>query len=380
MGNAYTPGLTVTPRTTVRKTRRLPLKGTVLVAVGDRVAAGEVVARTELPGKVLSVNVANLIAAAADEVPELCTRREGQAIAKGELLAQSRGLLGFFKQAVYAPVSGIVESISKVTGQVLLREAPIPVEVSAYVNGRVVEVIAQEGVVVEAEAALVQGIFGLGGEVHAPIRVVARAPDEVLDADRITPELRGALVLGGRLLTLAGARRAAEVGVAGVVTGGFHYDDVRELLGRDLGVAITGTEKIGTTIVLTEGFGEIAMARVTYELLASHAGCAASASGATQIRAGVIRPEVIVALEGGAAEAAARAAAAAPPAGLGLDVGAPVRGIRHPHFGKIGRVAALPVELALMPSGSRVRVIEVDFEDGARALLPRANVEVIERR
>ena len=75
MGNAYTPGLTVTPRTTVRKTRRLPLKGTVLVAVGDRVAAGEVVARTELPGKVLSVNVANLIAAAADEVPELCTRR-----------------------------------------------------------------------------------------------------------------------------------------------------------------------------------------------------------------------------------------------------------------------------------------------------------------
>ena len=52
MGDAYTPGLTVTRSTVVRKTRRLPLAGEVLVKVGDRVAWSDVVARTQLPGKV----------------------------------------------------------------------------------------------------------------------------------------------------------------------------------------------------------------------------------------------------------------------------------------------------------------------------------------
>ena len=36
MGTAYTPGLTVSAGTLVRKPRRLPLKGSVTVAVGDR--------------------------------------------------------------------------------------------------------------------------------------------------------------------------------------------------------------------------------------------------------------------------------------------------------------------------------------------------------
>ena len=31
------------------------------------------------------------------------------------------------------------------------------------------------------------------------------------------------------------------------------------MLGYDLGVAITGSERIGLTVVITEGFGEIAM-------------------------------------------------------------------------------------------------------------------------
>ena len=46
MGDAYTPGLTVTRSAIVRKTRRLPLAGEVLVEVGAKVRAADVVART----------------------------------------------------------------------------------------------------------------------------------------------------------------------------------------------------------------------------------------------------------------------------------------------------------------------------------------------
>ncbi|HEU5057251.1 MAG TPA: hypothetical protein VFU21_12030, partial [Kofleriaceae bacterium] len=88
MGDAYTPGLTVTGRTVVRKTRRLPLTGSVLVAVGDKVRAEQVVARTELPGKVTMMNIANLLGALADEVEPLLAVKPGSAIKKGQLIAE----------------------------------------------------------------------------------------------------------------------------------------------------------------------------------------------------------------------------------------------------------------------------------------------------
>ena len=52
--------------------------------------------------------------------------------------------------------------------------------------------------------------------------------------------------------------------------------------------------------------------------------------------------------------------------------------IRAPHFGKIGTVISLPVELAVMPTETKARVVEVEVA-GEMLILPRANVEVIER-
>ena len=374
MGDAYTPGLTVTGRTVVRKTRRLPLTGSVLVEQGARVRADQVVARTELPGKVTMMNVANLLGVLPDEVEPLLVVKPGAAIKKGQLLGEKKSFLRIFGSTIESPIDGTFESVSKVTGQAVLREPPSPVEVKAYIDGTVVEVIPNEGVVVEAEAALVQGIFGLAGEAHAELVVVGKSAESVLEPGDLKPEHRGKIVIGGGLTTLVAMRRAIELGVAGVVVGGFSYQDVRELLGYDVGVAVTGTEELGTTLVLTEGFGGIAMAAATYELLVRHAGRQASISGATQIRAGVIRPEVIIPdpIEAPAVEGANGHA-------VGLEIGAPVRVIRAPHFGAIGAVAGLPVELQKMPSETMVRVVEVDIQGKGRVVIPRANVEVIER-
>lgn len=369
MGDAYTPGLTVTRSITVRKTRRLPLPGTVLVAVGAKVGAEDVVARADLPGRVHIVNVATQLGVMPDELGPTLRLAAGAAVDKAQVVASKRSFFGLFESRVAAPTAGTLESVSEVTGQAVFREPPVPVEVKAYVDGTVVEVIPGEGVIVETTAALVQGIFGLAGEVHAPIVAVATTPEQVLDAADLTAAHRGHVVLGGGRVTLAGMRRAMELGVAAVVCGGIAYQDVRELLGYDVGVAVTGNEALATTLVVTEGFGDIAMARATFELLRSLAGRTASVCGATQIRAGVIRPEVVVpdAGQGLAVEH-----------GGGLEIGAPVRCIRAPYFGRIGKVAALPVALVDMPSETRVRVLEVDL-GGERIVVPRANVEVIER-
>lgn len=371
MGDAYTPGLTVTRHAMVRKTRRLPLPGKVLRAVGDKVKSSDVVARTELPGKVHLMNLATLLGAMPDEVAPQLRIQPGGALAKGALIAETKGFFGYFRTRIASPIEGTLESVSEITGQAVLREPPVPVEVKAYVDGTVVEILAGEGVVVETEAALVQGIFGLSGEVNAPLVVVAKSPDQTLEASDLTSAHAGKVVLGGGRASLAAMRRAMELGVAAIVCGGFAYQDVKELLGYDVGVAVTGTEGLATTLVVTEGFGDIAMARATYELLASLAGKTASVCGATQIRAGVIRPEVVV--------PGTHAAPGEDAVAGGLEVGAPVRCIRAPYFGRIGKVAALPVELATMPSETKVRVLEVDLGGGEVIRVPRANVEVIER-
>ena len=55
--------------------------------------------------------------------------------------------------------------------------------------------------------------------------------------------------------------------VAGVVVGGFNYFDLEEILGYTLGVAITGSEDLVTSLVLTEGYGEIRMGSRTFDLM-----------------------------------------------------------------------------------------------------------------
>lgn len=375
MAHTYTPGLRVARRTRLRKARLLPIPGEVLVRVGDRVRPETIVARTELPGRVHPVNVVNLLGIAPADIRSYMVKVEGEGVAAEEVIAETRPLLKWFKTEVRAPADGFVESISTVTGQVLIRERPLPLELRAYVAGEVVEVIPEGGAVVETTGSLVQGIFGVGGETTGPLAMAVESPGESLGPDRIRPEHRGAVVVGGSLVPAEALRRAQEVGVQAVVVGGVHDRDLRELLGYDLGVAITGSEAIGFTLILTEGFGPIAMAERTFDLLGRHQGAQASVSGATQIRAGVIRPEVIIPL----------APAGRGPGGEvrdevpgGLQVGETIRIIREPYFGLLARVRSLPPDLQTISTESRVRVLEAELPDGRVLTIPRANVERLE--
>lgn len=374
MAAIFTPGLTVTERDIVLKDRRLPIEGEVSVTVGDLVTADQIVARTELPGKVYPVSVANQLGIDPGRLKSYLLKEVGDSVTEDEIIAETPGILGFFKSESLAAVTGTIESVSTVTGMVIYQASPIPVEIDAYINGRVVEVHPNEGCIVQAPAALIQGIFGLGGEARGPLVSVCESATDTLQPDQLNAEHKGKIVVGGAYVTLEGLQRAREVGVTGLVTGGFDYDDIKELLGYEVGVAITGGEELGLTLIVTEGFGAIEMAPATFKLLRAKQGQRASINGATQIRAGVIRPELVVTHD----EEEASAERFVPPEPTGIAIGDTVRGIRAPWFGKIGRVQSLPPELVTMSSETRVRILEIAFDDGSLAKVPRANVESIE--
>ncbi len=384
MAHSYTPGLTVTERTVVRKRRLLPIPGTVLVPPGGRVQADQIVAHAELPGAVHVVNVANLLGAAPDEIREYLLKKEGDEIQKDEVIAESKPFIKWLKTEVRAPIAGKMESVSTVTGQVLLREPPHILDLRAYVDGTAVEVHPRQGVTVETDCTLVQGIFGIGGETWGELVMLATSPDDTVTAAQLQTSMKGKILVCGSFMNADAMKRAAALGVAGLVVGGIHDKDLRELLGYDLGVAITGTEmsrvdggkRLPLTLVLTEGFGTIPMAAKTFNVLRRHAGQKASVSGVTQIRAGVIRPEIIIPHQPGAEAACDVGAAVAEK--TGIRIGDQARIIRDPLFGKIGQVAGLPSDLRQIETESHVRVLEVAFPDGTTAVIPRANVEIIE--
>ena len=216
-----------------------------------------------------------------------------------------------------------------------------------------------------------QGIFGIGGETHGDIHVIVEDNTQVVDTDMIKPEYEGKILIGGSLVTLDALKKAVEVGVSAIVSGGIRHDDLTTFTGEEIGVAITGQEEVGITLIITEGFGKMTMNQRTFDLLKEFEEYRASINGATQIRAGVLRPEIIIPheeLEEGESEALSQ----------GMVPGTPIRIIRQPYFGAIGKVHSLPVELQQLESESKVRVVNIELENGEVVMVPRANVEIIE--
>ena len=375
MSGAYTPGLTVSARTTIIKTRRLPLKGTVLSTTGTWVTPSDKVARAELPGIMQPIKVASKLGIEPSEVPALLTVKVGDKVNRGDIVAITKGMWGLFKSECKSTTTGTVELISNITGNVGIREAPTPIEVDAYIPGKIIEVLDGEGVVIEAHGALIQGIFGIGGERRGEIMMITAGPDDPITADMITAAHAGKIIVGGSNLSGDALRKAHELGVTGIVVGGIVDKDLIDYLGYDIGVAITGHEDIPLTLVLTEGFGTIAMAGRTFNLLKSLMGKTASICGATQIRAGVIRPEVIVADD---TENAGGTAADEVVPSFSLEPGTNIRIIREPYFGLLATVTALPHHLVVVGSGAEVRVLEAKLNTtGEIVTVPRANVEIV---
>ena len=373
MAHAYTPGLKVLHHAKVEKNRRLPIKGEITKQVGDLLKPEDVVAKTDLPGNVQMLKVANVLNIGPADVPNVMLIGEGDKVNKGQMIAETEGLFGFFKSNVISPIDGTVESISDVTGQIVMREAPIPVEVDAYMSGIVKEIIPDEGVIVEADAAFIQGIFGIGGESRGDMIVLVDDREAELAPELLDESHKGKIVVGGSFISLDTYKKALSLGVAGVVVGGFNYFDLEEILGYILGVAITGSEDLVTSLIVTEGFGNIRMGSRTFDLLNKENGKYVSINGATQIRAGVIRPEIVIPLQ----EIEIPETSVHKSDNSGISKGSLVRIIRAPYFGKMGEVVSLPPELQQMESETMVRVAEVKV-DGDVLNIPRANLEMVE--
>lgn len=374
---AYTPSLKAKEYYTIKKTRRLPIIGEVLCQEGEKVSHNTIVARTSLPGSLHILNICYELGVDPEDVNKYMLIDEGETIKKGEPLAHYSYFFGLFKETCYSPITGTLEHCSAVTGQAILRELPVPLQLTAYIPGIVTKVLPKEGVEIETTATYIQGIFGIGKENHGKIKMIAKTPDEIAEPDQIGSECKGKILICGSMIQLETLKKAIEVGANGLVIGGIKGKDFKGLLGEDLGVVITGQEEVGITLIITEGFGKMSMRKKTFDLFRKNEGKLACINGATQIRAGVLRPEIIIPSGENMVDKIPRIESENRYS-EGLKLGTRIRIIREPFFGALGRVVEFPIDLHRLESESKVRILVADLEDGRKVKVPRANVEIIE--
>ncbi|MDQ7793765.1 MAG: hypothetical protein RDU89_05010 [bacterium] len=353
------------------RTVRSPITGTVEFV---SYAYGRVLIREDarLAQRQVVVNVARQLDVWPRTIGMYLRYREGDEVRQGAALACAPGGVGLLYS--YTPVAGVVEHVDRRTGTVVISRPTLPAEVDAYFPGRVHELVPSLGAVVGTRGDHVLGIFGLGFENHGTLRVLVDSPRAELPAEAVTPDCGGKVLVGGAYIGFEALRLALDRGVHGVIVGGADHTDLERLAGKVIGVGMTGQEELSLTVILTEGFGFMPMNRDLFDLLAGAEGSVVSINGTTQVRAGVVRPEIIVHRglpDRGGGDLPDRVI---PPA-ADLVPGTRVRLLRKPHLGQWGIVVRAG-DLAALETEARVTVAEVELENGRRVAVPEANLEV----
>jgi hypothetical protein len=353
-----------------RKEYNSPVDGVIedISEVTGRVTIREEFGKEEPP---MAVDVASELGCKPQELPGNMLRKVGQEVKKGQMLAKKGEIQAFFTKTSLAPISGIISEVNTETGKVTISRPFKQVVVRAYLSGTVSEALPGKGCVVETPGIRLSGIFGTGKETHGVLRVLTKGPDEVLTPEMIGPDCLGKVIVGGSFATNESLAKAVETGVRAVVTGTVNYLNLTRSLGVKLGVGITGQEDVDMTVVLMEGFGQLAMRQEIWDVLKALEGFPASVNGATQIRAGAIRPEVIVPLPGYDGPIGEDAVI-----DEDLRVGMRVRAVSEPYFGLVGTIGEIVREPQAVETGARVSVVRVRLPDGRSVTVPRANVEV----
>ncbi|MCE5196110.1 MAG: hypothetical protein LLG09_03135 [Negativicutes bacterium] len=290
--------------------------------------------------------------------------RVGDVLQMGDTLAMDED-----NQRVLAPIAGV---ITQIDGAVISIKRPfVLTQTFAYVSGHVVEIVPDLGAVLESDLIRLNGIFGIGGEAWGELRQAVNTAQDILDAKEITAADQGKILLAGSLLTYEAMQKALQVGAAGIICGGAHNIDIVRLLGHEVRPGMMNQD-IKLTLVITEGMGQIPMRQQFFQTVAAYEGKTVSINGLTQIRAGVIRPEIL--LPAGENDSISTETEQTVSVMEELQVGDTVRIIREPWFGLVGKITADPEQEVILPSGVQTLIYQLSI-NGELLAVPRANVE-----
>jgi hypothetical protein len=343
----------IQPLTTIRRPRLLNVEGIVLANMDDKVSATDIVARASLYTRHIMLDANQSLGLPRAETTNLIQREVGEHVDSGAIIAGKRGIGA---RQLRAPASGKIAAISG--GQILLQVSDESSALQARIPGQIVDIEPGRGVVIECVCAWVQCIWGNGGLADGRLQMMGKQSNHSLTADQIDISQRGVVLVAGHCNQQQALDLAEQVPVRGVILG--------SMATRLLPFA----ETLPYPIVLTEGFGKVAMNKDAFRLLGNHNGQLATINAQPLDQITGERPEIVIPLgESGK-----------PPEPVSIQrfqVGQGVRIISGEHKGQVGEIAVLLPASTEYDSGLRGSGAEVSLENLGSTSIPLANLELL---
>ncbi|MFO7659906.1 MAG: glutamate mutase L, partial [Candidatus Cloacimonadaceae bacterium] len=189
-------------------------------------------------------------------------------------------------QILHSPVTGTLTEIDTKKGTVTIQYIRKDLKLQSCLQARVLHIAKNRFIELEYEGTTISGSIGFGKVEDGP----------VIWCDSFTEtELKNGIIavypfaLNREQLDIIARNK-----LAGIIVPSLQEEDIVHLLGYELGVGITGGEAIPFSIILTEGFGKLRFRPELAAALKDANGRHGVLIPHTQIRAGVVRPSLII--------------------------------------------------------------------------------------
>lgn len=211
-------------------------------------------------------------------------KRKGDYITTGEILAAKNW--SKYDHLIHSPATGTIIDVDTAKGNVTIQYQRKNLKLTSGLSAKVTSIAKNRFVEMEYDGITINGSIGFGKASNGPVMW----NDTFVEAD-LKP---GFIAIFPFALSMEQLKLIQRNKLAGIIVPSLSEKDVVSLLSYELGVGLTGGEALPFGIILTNGFGNLTLSKEYEEIFRDCTGKHGVMLPATQIRAGVVRPCLIV--------------------------------------------------------------------------------------
>jgi len=250
----------------------------------------------DYPLEPVEIDVADQLKVLPEDMIPYLKRAKGDFIHSGELLAQkmqpqqSFSILNYYNPLpithIYAkvnsPYTGRIQDINTTTGIITICYDKKPHQAFSMCYGKVASVVDSQEVLIDIDAMKIEGKIGFGHDVGGLLRIYEK--DEIVTGD---------VVYANQCVSYNDLLILQEKGIGGLICNTIAYSCLKEYLGKDIGVALTGEEVLPFSMIILKGFTSESVDD-NVDIFNEYVGNYILLKPQTQIRAGATRPAVYI--------------------------------------------------------------------------------------
>ena len=340
---------------TIRRTRKLPFPGQVLVNQGEKVSHEAIIAQGQLPGGIVFFDVAQGLRLSANEVRACLTRKIGDHVQADDVIASCEGT---FPRVVRASVSGQLVECHQ--GKVVMTTEAISTDIKAGMPGAVEKIIPEFGAVIATWGCLIQGVWGNNRMATGVLQILDSSSERPLQLSDLEIVNSGHVILTEVCQKVEVLEGMIARGISGLIVNSCSP------------AMIPYFEKIEVPVVMLQGYGVKNPDGFTMGIFSSNQGKIVTVDAQRSDEFYGRCPEVIIPQEKGdfIEDAPLRGE---------LSIGQEVRIFSGPAAGLTGIIADIKDEPQTFSSGLSEIAGSVYLESDEEVLVPVRNLLVLHR-